>query len=112
MKDKRIKGCPNPECDKNAKKFRYKSDDTYCTHCGQGLVFVCAKCFKKIDHEGVEHKICAHCEAATEQRKAGRADVAKKVGTGVLGVGGAVLAFTKSGGPAKIAKAAAQILRH
>ena len=80
MRDKRAKGCPNPECEMNLKKFRYGASDIYCTKCGTELVFVCSKCFSKIEDTGPNHSICVVCEAKSEERKARLIDFGKKAG--------------------------------
>ena len=85
-KDKRVKGCPNPNCPKAEGKTKYKSDDRYCVSCGNELVFVCAKCHGPLDDEGPKHRICAGCEAAAEDRKANGASMAKKASGFLAGV--------------------------
>ena len=68
-KDKRIKGCPNAECNRNQKKYRYKATDKYCTICGSELVLVCQDCFQKLADMGFGHIRCGSCEAEREDRK-------------------------------------------
>ena len=48
-KDKRIKGCPDPGCERHVEHYKYKADDQFCTLCGARLVYVCAKCFEEIE---------------------------------------------------------------
>lgn len=50
--DKRKKGCTNTSCAMNQSKHMFPSTDMYCSQCGQPLVFVCKKCFKKIEDLG------------------------------------------------------------
>lgn len=71
-KDKRIKACPNAECNRNTEKYRYKATDKFCTICGSELVFVCADCFKKIADVDSDHVRCAYCEAKREDLKHNR----------------------------------------
>lgn len=68
-KDKRIKGCPNAECNRNQKKYRYKATDKYCTICGSELVLVCQDCFQKLADLGPKHVRCNSCAAEREDRK-------------------------------------------
>lgn len=69
-KDRRIKGCPNPGCDRcvNIKKFKYKPIDVYCTVCQTELVHICAECLCQIEDLGPEHRICMRCESKRNQR--------------------------------------------
>ena len=90
MRDKRAKGCPNPECEMNLKKFRYGASDIYCTKCGTELVFVCRKCFRKIEDAGPGHSICGVCEAKSEEQKARLISLGKKVGGVALAAGAAL----------------------
>ena len=68
-KDKRSKGCPNSECERNKRQYLYKATDSYCTICGTQLVYVCPKCYRKLDDQGPKHVICSSCEAEREDRK-------------------------------------------
>ena len=75
-KDKRIKGCPNVNCQDFMDKKKYSPDDHYCRKCGTPLVFVCARCYRPIkDIEGL--RICPDCKGRPE-KKVTRA--AKKAG--------------------------------
>ena len=65
-KDRRIKACPNADCERNTKQYRYKSTDRYCTICGAELVFACVDCFKRISADDPHHIRCAYCEAKRE----------------------------------------------
>lgn len=93
--DKRVKGCPNSDCENHIKKVKYKATDEFCLKCGKPLVFVCKKCFSEIQDSGPEHTKCTHCmeeaQAKKEQRIDKAKDVAKKAGAAVVGVGGAVV---------------------
>ncbi len=87
-KDKRIKGCPNENCEQRQKKIKYKSSDEYCPKCGSRLIFVCNKCFSQIEDIDPSHKICKRCEAESQEKKDKVIDIAKGVaaaaGSGVL----------------------------
>lgn len=113
MKDKRIKCCPNTQCEhnQNRKKHRYCASDRFCSLCGNELVYVCAKCLNSIADDGPEHRVCAACEAKAEDRK----DKVKKVGggvaTGAAALGAAARQFVKAGGVKKVADAAKKIMR-
>jgi hypothetical protein len=88
MKDKRVKGCPEPSCQKFSSKYKFKAEDKYCTACGSELVFVCAKCHGPIDDaEGPTHRICAGCEANNKDRVAKIQHGAKNVAAAVASVG-------------------------
>jgi len=67
-KDKRVKGCSNPICERNVNKRKYKSSENFCSLCGHKLVFVCNECFKKIEDIDEKHKICLSCEAKKEDK--------------------------------------------
>ena len=68
-KDKRVKGCPNENCERHEKKYKYKATDRYCTICGEPLILVCERCHCEIGDEGIDHKMCARCEAILADRK-------------------------------------------
>lgn len=85
-KDKRVRGCSNPTCQKAQEKAKFKAEENYCPICGSELVFVCAKCHGPLDDEGPRHKICAGCEATVNDRREKMADGAKKVGGVIAGV--------------------------
>lgn len=93
--DKRVKGCPNSDCENHIKKLRFKTTDEYCSKCGEPLVFVCKKCFSEIQDSGPEHTKCTHCmeeaQAKKEQYIDKAKDIAKKAGGAVVGVGGAIV---------------------
>ena len=113
MKDKRVKCCPNTQCEHNQdrKKHRYRASDRFCSLCGNELVYVCAKCLNSIVDNGPAHRVCASCEAKAEDRK----DKLKKVGSGVAAgtaaVGAAAQQFVKAGGAKKVAELAKRIIR-
>lgn len=76
-KDKRIKRCTNPTCERYITKYKYKATEKYCSLCGNSLVFVCGDCFDKIEDEGPQHRICARCEAIRADRKEKAAEYGK-----------------------------------
>lgn len=83
-KDKRVKGCSDPSCQKAEKKVKFKAEENYCPICGSELVFVCSKCHGPLEDEGPNHRVCSGCEAVANDRKAKAIDGGKKVG-GVIG---------------------------
>lgn len=94
-KDKRIKGCSNPLCQKAERKSKFKAEENFCPICGSDLVFVCAKCHGPLEDEGPNRKICGGCEAAASDRKAKVIDGGKKMaasaGSVALAVAGVLL---------------------
>ena len=68
-KDYRKKGCPNEGCERNKKKYYYKSTDMYCTICGKPLVYVCKDCFSRIADTDIKHIRCELCEAKRVDKK-------------------------------------------
>lgn len=83
-KDKRVKGCSNPDCEKANKKAKFKAEENYCSICGSTLVYVCAQCHGPLDDEGPDHRICGGCEATNNDRKAKAINGVKKA-VGVVG---------------------------
>lgn len=65
-KDRRVKGCPNTECERH-NKYKYKHSDQFCTLCGSPLIFVCAECFKQIEDAPDMHRYCENCKAEKAQ---------------------------------------------
>ena len=70
-KDKRIKGCPDPECARHNERYKYKSTDRFCTLCGSQLVYVCAKCFEEIEDTGDQRRYCENCKPKQSEDGAG-----------------------------------------
>lgn len=104
-KDKRVKACPNADCDRNEKKYRYKSTDKYCTFCGAALVFVCADCFKKISADDPHHIRCAYCEAKREDLKHNNAKKIERIKSGVASTAKAGVDSVKKGAKSVAGKA-------
>ena len=75
--DRRVKGCPNENCEMCKKKVKQKPCNDYCPKCGTRLVFVCKKCFKEIQDIDEKHYICDRCGAAIKQRKSAAIEKAK-----------------------------------
>lgn len=71
-KDKRIKGCPDPGCERHVEHYKYKADDQFCTQCGARLVYVCAKCFEEIEDSEDQRRYCYNCKP--EKEKGGTGD--------------------------------------
>ena len=91
-KDKRVKGCPDPLCERNAKKYKYAATDKFCTICGAELTFVCPVCFRKLADMGPDHILCAACQAEKADRKANSRKRLQYIGDKV---GGAARAAAK-----------------
>ena len=98
MKDKRIKACTNKECECNKyiAKNKYSSSDSYCKKCGTELVYVCSKCFKRIENIGPEHTLCISCEAEIADKKDKAIGYVKKVGVAIAGVGAVAVNAAKN----------------
>ena len=71
-KDKRIKGCPDPGCERHVEHYKYKAGDQFCTLCGARLVYVCAKCFEEIEDSEDQRRYCYNCKP--EKEKGGTGD--------------------------------------
>lgn len=112
MKDKRIKVCPNLncECGTNIRKNKYSATDMYCKKCGSELVFVCSRCLNaKIDDLGPNHKICAQCDAEIKDKSDKAKGYAKKAVGAVAGVGVVVVNAAKNEMIKEAAKQAGKI---
>jgi len=84
------KGCGNELCMAHKKKETYKEIESFCSKCGNSLVYVCKDCYTQL--QGKDEKYCVRCAAKHDDRK----DKAKKVVVGVvLTVGGVALNFGK-----------------
>lgn len=80
------KGCGNESCVAHKKKEIYKDGESFCSKCGNSLVYVCKDCYTQLQSNG--EKYCVRCSAKHDDRK----DKAKKVVVGVvLTVGGVAL---------------------
>lgn len=93
---KRVKGCLNSNC-KEHKKTYYKESDEYCVKCGTKLSYVCKhpKCFKQIPDD-VKENYCPVHIAERKDKKEKRGETAKKIGGGLLAVGGLVVTVGKA----------------
>lgn len=97
-KDKRVKGCPNVNCEMHKNKKQQDNKNDYCPKCGTKLVYVCKKCFKEIEDNGPSHTICSLCEAKEEEKKQKMADDLKNVGTVALSAGAGIVALASKAG--------------
>lgn len=77
--DKRIKGCPNPNCEVHRNKAKYQSTDQYCKICGTPLVFVCKRCYAEIPDEGIDIRMCKRCKDYLRSRRKGFQNGAKNL---------------------------------
>lgn len=85
---KASKGCVNRECKSFKKKTKYKESFEFCPICGEKLEYVCADCWKVLEH-GDKH-LCEACKVKREQAQENRIDQAKKVVVPVAAVVGTV----------------------
>lgn len=77
-KDKRIKGCPDPDCTRHSEHYKYKPTDRFCTLCGSQLVYVCAKCFKEIADSEDQRRFCEDCKPKQKKDRAEAQDHPKE----------------------------------
>lgn len=77
--DKRIKGCPNSNCEEHRNREKYKPTDRYCKLCGTPLIFVCSRCYAEIPDEGIDRRKCKRCEEHLSMQK-------KKIREGAKGL--------------------------
>lgn len=63
-----------------------KATDKFCTICGDKLILVCSRCHTEISDEGIDHKMCARCEAVIKDRNEKIVANVKNVARGVVGV--------------------------
>lgn len=92
-------------------KFKYCADDKYCSTCGAELVFVCKKCFGVIGDTAPEHRICAACQAKTDDQRDRVKDDAGKALAGIGTVAGLAIAAFKSEKATKAVKTVVEILK-
>lgn len=62
-----VKGCGNPECEKNRKKVKFNKAEEYCPRCGKKLCYVCPDCYTVLPDES--SKYCVRCEAKHKDRR-------------------------------------------
>ena len=96
MQDKRVKACPNTNCEAY-KKTRYKANDEYCSKCGSPLVLVCSKCWTPLAVDDKKITICEKCQAKKDDRKHNTIEFGKKAGQAVVAVAGVAVAVVKKG---------------
>lgn len=85
---KASKGCVNRECKSFKKKTKYKESFEFCPICGEKLEYVCADCWKVLEHS--DKHLCEACKVKREQAQEKRIDQAKKVVAPVAVVVGTV----------------------
>lgn len=83
---KAYKGCVNRECKSFKGKRHYKDKYDYCPFCGGKLEYVCADCWKVLEHN--TEKYCVSCEAKREQKRAQQIQGIKEGGKAVAGAVG------------------------
>ena len=89
----KIKGCGNESCEAHKKKITYKDSETFCSKCGDSLVYICKDCYTQMPDD--TEKFCVRCLAKHEDRKDKAKKVAAGVGTGALAVGGVMFKYGK-----------------
>lgn len=89
----KIKGCGNESCVAHNKKVTYKKIETFCSMCGNSLVFVCKDCYTQLPDNS--ERYCVRCNAKHKDRKDKAKKAAVGVGSGALAVGGVILTFGK-----------------
>lgn len=87
-RDRRIKGCPNTECERHTNKYKYKATDKFCTICGAELIYVCAECFKEIEDSPDLHRYCENCKAEKKQDGGKLPHAVKEIGRGTKDIAG------------------------
>lgn len=104
---KAFKGCVNRDCKAYTKKVHYKDDYNYCPYCGDDLEYVCADCWKVLEHN--DKKYCTACEVKREQIRQQKFDKAKAVGVAVVGAGKVV--WDHKDKVADVTKAAVKVIK-
>jgi len=89
----KIKGCANEACEAHKKKITYKEAESYCSKCGQELIYVCNDCYTQLPDD--TEKYCVRCHAKHEDRKAKTKKIAEGIGGGAAAIGFAVLTSGK-----------------
>lgn len=89
----KIKGCGNESCEAHKKKITYKDSETFCSKCGDSLVYICKDCYTQLSDDTENY--CVRCLAKHEDRKDKAKKVAAGVGTGALAVGGVMFKYGK-----------------
>lgn len=85
---KAYKGCVNRECKSFKNKNHYKDKYSYCPICGGKLYYVCADCWKVLEHN--TEKYCVSCEARRDQERTQQIEGIKEGGKVVVGAVGVV----------------------
>ncbi|MDB7989888.1 hypothetical protein DXC78_03975 [Faecalicoccus pleomorphus] len=108
---KACKGCVNRECKSFKHKTHYKDEYEYCPICGEKLEYVCADCWKVMDHS--TEKYCVSCAAKREQKKENIKENIKDWGTLAVSAASAVggLAVKNKDKIAAAGKAAMKIIK-
>ena len=63
----KVKGCINIQCVAKHKEIRFKEDDSFCSKCGQELVYVCEKCHEPVEEP--DKKYCLKCQEEIDRKK-------------------------------------------
>lgn len=68
MSGKKVRGCPNEQCELHIKKKRQKYETETCPLCGAELIEVCRSCFQPIGDEAVTTGLCLACLEKSVER--------------------------------------------
>ncbi len=74
---KASKGCVNRECKSFKEKTKYKESFEFYPICGEKLDYVCADCWKVLEHN--DKHLCEACKVKREQAHEKRIGQAKKI---------------------------------
>ena len=81
------KGCVNRNCKAYTKKIIYKDEFDYCPLCSEKLEYVCADCWKVLEHD--TYRYCEACKVKREQKREKTIEKVKAYGPAVVGALGA-----------------------
>lgn len=81
---KLTKGCANVNCVSHIKKVKYKNAESYCSSCGEPLVYVCKDCYKILENE--DSNYCIRCTAKHNERNDKLKKYVAGVGAGAITV--------------------------
>lgn len=81
---KAFKGCVNRECVSFINKVHYKDSFDYCPMCSQKLEYVCADCWKVLEHS--TSRYCESCKVKREQNRAQKMEIVIKAGAGAVAI--------------------------
>lgn len=104
---KAFKGCVNRECKAYKSKIHYKDNYDFCPQCGEKVEYVCAECWKVLDHN--DKKYCIGCETRRAEKREQNIKKVKSVGAVVVSAGAA--AWKKKDKIIDITKTAIKVIK-